>query len=834
MNKTKLRFLAALVMLIPVYVFADWNTPDKGYFQSQYGIVAMEPFYTKALATINFEGQIWTFINYHNVGNGQIELRKLSNTATGASINFSQTEETFPSTFSNLGNYSWQPAPVVFNNNLYLFVGNTSNGISFSQYNAGADTWGPLKDIPGNFSCANCSQKLGFGMAAVVIGDRLCLVAQNFWSSIEIFTTTDTALNTWSYYHDNIHSGVQGGNGANDHFGAISAISKTYTVNGVRKGKLMYSYIDGNKHPRLIECDFDDSGVYHQISDETISTECTYQSVAIVEGTVKNDPGSTGDCVQAFLKKATIDNLYQRYRIQRYQSKDDGAWTKQENNLVKQNYRWATEWFNLTAVNFAIPDPYPSNDISQMMCLIYCGYNDNVSWPMICDWVETDKLKFIQQSSITLTDPANVQYVGYIEGPPPFYLNNKPGLGSLYTLDGLSYISELEYTNTVSTANSSAIGYDVNASLSFKFKAFTAEGSAGMGQKWDSDTKTTITNGISIHATPQSSGFYLTLQPIINKAVYKILDWSGNIQDTTYYFSISPPHSYNQPYNLQENLKIGAPETYRNRDFLSTYDNYGSADNSWTTGGLDPNNGISIETSESQTNTYNGSVKLGLDLGEFFNVGIEGSIDYEMSTTTSVGDDIKSSTGMNEPSDTIAKDISELAYTTWWIKRTAGKNNWWFYPGQDTTQNTWCLTYNVYHIKYVDGTILSDKKPDGSDDLGETDPGTEASKPGSGEQLSPAAYSLSQNCPNPFNPTTKIKYQVGIENPNANSSDNSCLTKLVVYNLNGQEVATLVNENKAPGNYEVEWDASQLTPGVYFYSLQSGSFKDVKKLIRLK
>jgi hypothetical protein len=57
---------------------------------------------------------------------------------------------------------------------------------------------------------------------------------------------------------------------------------------------------------------------------------------------------------------------------------------------------------------------------------------------------------------------------------------------------------------------------------------------------------------------------------------------------------------------------------------------------------------------------------------------------------------------------------------------------------------------------------------------------------------------------------------------------------LIVYDISGHQVATLVNETKAPGSYEVEWDASRFTPGVYFYSLQSGSFKDVKKLVLLK
>ena len=55
-----------------------------------------------------------------------------------------------------------------------------------------------------------------------------------------------------------------------------------------------------------------------------------------------------------------------------------------------------------------------------------------------------------------------------------------------------------------------------------------------------------------------------------------------------------------------------------------------------------------------------------------------------------------------------------------------------------------------------------------------------------------------------------------------------------VYNLLGSEVATLVKEEKAAGNYEVTFDASELTSGVYFYSLQSGNFIDTKKMILIK
>ncbi|MBI5022541.1 MAG: T9SS type A sorting domain-containing protein [Ignavibacteriales bacterium] len=96
----------------------------------------------------------------------------------------------------------------------------------------------------------------------------------------------------------------------------------------------------------------------------------------------------------------------------------------------------------------------------------------------------------------------------------------------------------------------------------------------------------------------------------------------------------------------------------------------------------------------------------------------------------------------------------------------------------------------------------------------------------------PKKYSLGQNYPNPFNPTTIIKYDV---------SKAAHLT-LKVFNLLGQEVATLVDDNKNAGTYEVQFNGSKLTSGVYFYRLQVGSssvssgqnFVETKKLILMK
>jgi hypothetical protein len=87
-----------------------------------------------------------------------------------------------------------------------------------------------------------------------------------------------------------------------------------------------------------------------------------------------------------------------------------------------------------------------------------------------------------------------------------------------------------------------------------------------------------------------------------------------------------------------------------------------------------------------------------------------------------------------------------------------------------------------------------------------------------------ASYLLEQNYPNPFNPSTVISYQLPV------SSD----LVLKVFDVLGNEIATLVNEEKPAGEYEVEFDAARLTSGIYFYQLRAGDFTQVKKMILLR
>ncbi len=93
-----------------------------------------------------------------------------------------------------------------------------------------------------------------------------------------------------------------------------------------------------------------------------------------------------------------------------------------------------------------------------------------------------------------------------------------------------------------------------------------------------------------------------------------------------------------------------------------------------------------------------------------------------------------------------------------------------------------------------------------------------------GEPNVVSQYSLYQNYPNPFNPTTKISYQIPEKG----------FVNLTVYDILGRKIVTLINMAQNSGNYEISFDASNLTSGVYFYRLISGNFNESKKMILIR
>ncbi|MCF7922099.1 MAG: ice-binding family protein [Candidatus Marinimicrobia bacterium] len=92
------------------------------------------------------------------------------------------------------------------------------------------------------------------------------------------------------------------------------------------------------------------------------------------------------------------------------------------------------------------------------------------------------------------------------------------------------------------------------------------------------------------------------------------------------------------------------------------------------------------------------------------------------------------------------------------------------------------------------------------------------------DEIVPGTYNLSQNFPNPFNPSTTISYQLPF----------SSQVTLTVTDMLGRELAVLVNDVQNAGNHEIDWDASNNSSGTYIYRLQAGSFVSVKQMVLVK
>jgi len=92
------------------------------------------------------------------------------------------------------------------------------------------------------------------------------------------------------------------------------------------------------------------------------------------------------------------------------------------------------------------------------------------------------------------------------------------------------------------------------------------------------------------------------------------------------------------------------------------------------------------------------------------------------------------------------------------------------------------------------------------------------------DNVLPNEYMLEQNYPNPFNPSTKIKFEIPDQG----------FVSLKVYDVLGNEITTLVDEEKPAGEYEVEFDGKGLSSGMYFYTLNAGNYIETKKMILIK
>lgn len=817
-------FLSLIFLQAKLYS-NSWNTPDHGYFTCQEGIDGSVSTLSRATGMITYNGKLLHFINYAGEAyNNSIIIRTLQNESPDLStLHFSYTMQENINNLNQLGNYQWQPAPVIFNNTLYLFFGIGFNHVGYSKYNSGAGTWS--HSYPGPPGSTQ-----GYYIGAAVVENKLCIVTQNDAGGTSIYWTKD--LINW----ESLVTDINPYNGDYDK-DKISAINRTYVENGQIKNKLMVAYLDADSHPHCADYKFDSDENLVKISNVMISTETTYSSVVLAEGSVFNDPTSSGNCLQAFLKLDSKDNGYCRYRIQRFQSVENGNWLKAEDNMFVQNYQWASGDLTLAAANF--PVMQTDGSIRQFICLVYRSYKSG-SRPLHCAFCASDYLVENPSGAMTMTlnKPSEVQYLGYIEGVPPYHLNNDTtGNTAPYLTPDCLHISQLEYTNSSTTTNQNSLAFDVGAKVASNIMGCKFEVAYAFSQKHDYEKSTKLQTSLSTFAGPESPGYYITIQSILSRSQYDVFDASRThlLYPNYFFYFQMPPILINQKRaTLQNGLDPSNPETYINRGInFNSYNPVGAVSNSWTTQ-MESSAMISVESSKSVTNTHKISITLGAELGELFEVEAEGSVEVEMESTTITGNEVTAFARLNEPNPDIPEDVTNLAYTMWWINNTSGSNNWWLFPGQDTSQNTWCITYEVNYLTYVSGDTVEGAP------MGQFRPEATENNTGRGARLilqqpqlttDKTETVLFPNYPNPFRNSTMIRYQIGeLQGPN-NLNIQQVPVTVFIYDMNGRRVSELVNELKAPGIYETEWDATNFAPGIYYCILQGQNFREVRKLM---
>jgi hypothetical protein len=160
----------------------------------------------------------------------------------------------------------------------------------------------------------------------------------------------------------------------------------------------------------------------------------------------------------------------------------------------------------------------------------------------------------------------------------------------------------------------------------------------------------------------------------------------------------------------------------------------------------------------------------------------------------------------------------------WLIKTDSSGNAQWIktFGGSAGGDGGWCVQQTTDGGYVIVGTIYPFISGNNDVWLLKTEPDIVGVKSETNEI--PTKFLLSQNYPNPFNPSTKISWQSPV----------GSWQTLKIYDVLGNEVATLVDEYKPAGTYEVEWDAGDFPSGVYFYQLKAENYFETKKMILLK
>ncbi len=332
--------------------------------------------------------------------------------------------------------------------------------------------------------------------------------------------------------------------------------------------------------------------------------------------------------------------------------------------------------------------------------------NQNLSFLV---W-NSDRMTYIPERDTTDTTPSESisQLLGVIEGAPPYVLNGED-LGELVKYH--TYPSFLEFGSSQSSSTDSSVSMSRSWSVSFRYEGIGAD-FEGQTQKESQTeyTEKTAENRLVFPVEGRPRGYRVFLRPIITRRKFELTDPSGRWLDDIYTLEISDRFIDYVPYALD--TVQGSPNPVNFSSYMHRmvdpggYKKLYSANYSWTGGNEST---VSFETDSTVTTRTEEEFYKGA--GVSVNVDMGGGIGVEMSTTvfefeskvgmtsrhegsTSMSHSRNISITTDCPFHGIDGDTAYFSGTIYWIKPTAGKNNWWVPKGFEA-QEPWCITYKV-------------------------------------------------------------------------------------------------------------------------------------------
>jgi hypothetical protein len=390
-------------------------------------------------------------------------------------------------------------------------------------------------------------------------------------------------------------------------------------------------------------------------------------------------------------------------------------------------------------------------------------------------------------TSTCLNDTALWTLVGVVEGPPPFVLNGQE-------LDPQQPPSTFTYGTTTSTEAVNSTDWTISTNMSLKVPLLDglltcgADLSAALSHGVSTTYSKTYNVAKSIVAGKYSLGYYFFETPTITR--YKYVSYTPQpFHEATgeyqYLYAVTGSSLFAVDFPL-ERFNTSDITTYVGKDPDAGYPRIANKTFSWDRQSSEEST-FYLDTSKSVTTS--GTIGIGVSVGvdEIFDVSANYEITLSSSHTTHFGQSITISIHNPEPRDGVATDVKSYKGVAYWLK-APNANAWWI-PEKFKDQRPWCVTWSVNDIVYNTSTGVANTNE--------------------------KQFTLLQNQPNPFRETTAIRYV--IEKP--------ARVSLIVYNILGKKVATLVDAFQATGKYTVHFDAAGLPSGTYLYQIKAGDFE---------